>query len=105
MSLWQTVRIAARTWRRSPALAVVIVGTLALGIGATTAAFTIAYSILVQRYPFPDSDRLVWITTYDSRTPETSRPVAGSNRLPQFADWQRNLTHVRANRRLVRRRA
>ena len=92
MSLWQTLRIAARTWRRTPALAIVIVCTLALGIGATTAAFTIAYSILVQQFPFPDADRLVWITTYDSRTTESRRPVAGSNRLPQFADWQQHLT-------------
>src|SRR5688572_13362359 len=93
MSLWNTVRIAARTWRRTPALAAVIVGTLVLGIGATTAAFTIAYSILAQRFPFPDAERLVWITTYDSRTGDEGRdPVIGSNRLPQFADWQQHLT-------------
>lgn len=92
MSLWQTVSIAARTWRRTPALATVIVGTLALGIGATTTAFTIAYSILVQRFPFPDADRLVWITTHDSRTRDAPTPVIGSNRLPQFADWQQHLT-------------
>jgi putative ABC transport system permease protein len=92
MSFWQTVRIAARTWRRTPALAAVIVCTLALGIGATTAAFTIAYSILVQRFPFPDSDRLVWITTYDTRNDKGSRPFTATNRLPQFADWQHRLT-------------
>lgn len=94
MSFWQTVRIAARTWRRTPALAAVIVGTLALGIGATTAAFTVAYSILVRPFPFPDAERLVWITTHDSRTADDRRPVIGSNRLPQFADWQRSLTSV-----------
>jgi predicted permease len=91
MSLWQTMRVAARTWRRTPALATVIVCTLALGIGATTAAFTIAYSILAQRFPFPDAERLVWITTYDSRTGDGREPVIGSNRLPQFADWQQHL--------------
>ncbi len=92
MSLWQTMRVAARTWRRTPALATVIVCTLALGIGATTTAFTIAYSILVQRFPFPDAERLVWITTYDTRTKDTPIAVIGSNRLPQFADWQQHLT-------------
>ena len=92
MSLWQTMRVAARTWRRTPALATVIVCTLALGIGATTTAFTIAYSILVQRFPFPDAERLVWITTYDTRTKDTPIAVMGSNRLPQFADWQQHLT-------------
>jgi putative ABC transport system permease protein len=92
MSLWQTLRVAARTWRRTPALAAIVVCTLALGIGATTTAFTIVYSVLVQRFPFPDADRLAWITTYDSRSTDDRRPVIGSNRLPQFADWQQYLT-------------
>jgi len=92
MSFWQTIRIAARTWRRTPVLAAVIASTLALGIGAISAALTIAYSILVQPFPFPKAERLVWITTSDSRTTEYRRPVLGSNRLPQVADWQQNLT-------------
>ena len=92
MSLWNTLRIAVRTWRRTPALAAVIVATLALGIGATTTALTIAYSMLVQRLPFPDAERLVWVTTYDTRTADGEVAVIGSNRLPQFADWQQHLT-------------
>jgi len=92
VSLWQTIRVVARTWLRTPALAAVIVSTLALGIGATTTAFTIAYSILVQQFPFPHSDRLVWITTYDSRTESGRTAVVAANRLPQFADWQQHLT-------------
>jgi len=92
MSLWGPVRIAARTWFRTPALAAVIVCTLALAIGATTTTFTIAYSILVQRFPFPNADRLVWVTTYDTRASDGREAVIGSNRLPQFADWQQRLT-------------
>jgi predicted permease len=92
MTLWNTLRIAARTWRRTPALAVVIVLTLALGIGATTTAFTTAYSVLVQRFPFPEPDRLVWVTTYDPRASDGRDAPIGSNRLPQFADWQDHLT-------------
>ena len=92
MNLWDTLRIALRTWRRTPALAAVIVATLTLGIGATTTALTIAYSMLVQRLPFPDADRLVWVTTFDTRTSDGHAAVIGSNRLPQFADWQEHLT-------------
>ena len=84
-----TVRIAARTWRRTPALAAAIVVTLALGIGATTTAFTMAYSLIVKSFPFPDAERLVWITSYDSRA-AAGPPVIGSNRLPQFARWQQD---------------
>ena len=87
-----TLRVALRTWRRTPALAVVIVVTLTLGIGATTTALAIAYSMLVQRLPFPDADRLVWVTTYDTRTANGQAAVIGSNRLPQFADWHEHLT-------------
>jgi len=92
MDLWNTLRVAARTWRRTPMLAIVIVFTLAVGIGATTTAFTTAYSILVQRFPFPHSDRLAWVTTYDSRAADASEIAIASNRLPQFADWQQHLT-------------
>jgi putative ABC transport system permease protein len=85
--LWNTTRVAVRTWRRTPVLATAIVLTLALGIGTTTTAFTVAYSVLVQRFPFLDPDRLVWVTTYDTRASDGSVAVIGSNRLPQFADW------------------
>jgi predicted permease len=91
MSAWNTVRIALRTWRHAPLLAIVIVSTLALGIGASTTAFSLAYSILVQRYPFPDSERLAWVTTYDTRASDGRVAEIGSNRLPQFADWQQHL--------------
>jgi putative ABC transport system permease protein len=92
MNLWNTLRIALRTWRRTPALAAVIVSTLTLGIGATTTALTVAHSMLVQALPFPDADRLVWVTTFDTRTSEGRAAVIGSNRLPQFADWRQHLT-------------
>jgi predicted permease len=89
--LWNTTRIAVRTWCRTPVLAAAIVVTLALGIGATTSVFAVAYSLLVQPFPFLHADRLVWVTTYDTRASEGSPPI-GSNRLPQFADWQQHLT-------------
>jgi ABC-type antimicrobial peptide transport system permease subunit len=63
MTLWDDLRLALRTWRRTPALAAVVIVTLALGIGATTAAFTLAYTVLIQPLPFPDPARLVWVST------------------------------------------
>jgi predicted permease len=90
--LWNTTRIAVRTWCRTPVLATAIVVTLALGIGATTSVFAVAHSLLVQPFPFPHPDRLVWVTTYDTRAPDGGVAVIGSNRLPQFADWQQHLT-------------
>lgn len=86
------IRLAARTWLRTPALASVVVLTLALGIGATTTAFTLAYSVLVRPLPFPDVDRLAWITSHDTGNPDAGEQVLNSNRLPQFIDWQQHLT-------------
>lgn len=60
-SLWSDVRYALRTFRRMPTFTAVAVITLALGIGATTAMFTLVNSILLRPLPYPNADRLVRI--------------------------------------------
>lgn len=55
----QDVRYALRSIRRAPSFAMVAVLTLALGIGATTAIYSVVDAILLQPLPFPNSDRLV----------------------------------------------
>jgi putative ABC transport system permease protein len=91
MGLWNNLRVAARTWRRTPTLAAVVALTLALGIGATTTAFTLAYSVLLRPFPFPDSERLVWITTYNTRSDDGSALVLNSNWMAAFAHWHQRL--------------
>ena len=57
----QDVRYATRTLRRSPGFAIVAVLTLALGIGATTAIYSVVDTILLQPLPFAGADGLVQI--------------------------------------------
>ena len=59
--LRQDVRQSARTLTRSKGFALTAIGVTALGVGATTAAFSIADHVLIRRLPFPDADRLTML--------------------------------------------
>ena len=60
-SVWTDFQYALRTFRRVPTFTVVATVTLALGIGATTAMFTLVNSILLRPLPYPQSNRIVRI--------------------------------------------
>jgi putative ABC transport system permease protein len=61
--LTQDIRFAIRQARRSPGFTTAAVLTLALGIGATTAIFSIVYAVILKPYPFPNADRVLHVYT------------------------------------------
>lgn len=76
------LRFTVRSLRKSPGFAVAAVVTLALGIGANTAIFSIVYAVLLRPLPYADSARLVVV--------QESTPAVGtvSVSYPDFHDWR-----------------
>ena len=81
-TLLQDVRYAGRIFGRSPTFFVVAVFTIALGIGVTTALFSIVNAVLLRSLPYPDASRLAFLGEGDDK----GHP--GFVSYPDFDDWR-----------------
>jgi predicted permease len=94
-TLWQDARYALRMLSKSPAFAVIAVLTLAVGIGANTALFSVVNGVLLNPLAYPQPGQLV--TVYASTSGVDRGPLTYLN----FLDWQRD-SHTLASMALYR---
>jgi putative ABC transport system permease protein len=80
----QDLRYAARGLRKSPGFTFVAVLTLAIGIGATTAVFSVINGVLLRPLPYPDSDRLVAVSNVFPKSGSPFGLVSASD----VANWR-----------------
>src|SRR5262245_28083803 len=81
-TLWQDLRYGARMLLKKSGFTLIAVITIGLGIGANTAIFSVVKATLLSPLPYPESERLVWVSEY--------RPNFGAQAIsyPNFADWR-----------------
>ena len=84
----QDARDAVRYVRRNPVLSLAIVVTLALGIGLSTAIYSVVTAVLLRPLAYAHPDRMVWLST---RAKDSSRDIMNSI---DFAVWQSQATSL-----------
>jgi putative ABC transport system permease protein len=84
--IWRDVRHACRSLRKSPGFAAASIATLALGIGANTAIFSLIYAVLLKPLPYPAAERVFSVETMLPRhDTSSSLPM----RVQDYLEWRK----------------
>lgn len=108
-SVVQDIRLTLRQFRKSPSFTIVAALTLALGIGATTAIFTVVNGVVLRPLPFAESEKIVQLSGLDSKGQKLrfadrtfDQLVAENRTLSTLAEYNANGLSVSANGEVLR---
>src|SRR5262252_3351815 len=94
-TLWQDLRSGARMLLKNPGFTLVAVITLALGVGANTAIFSVVNAVLLRPLPYPDSGQLMQV--WETDLARGGGDIGAS--MPDYREWRRraqSFTHLAA---------
>jgi putative ABC transport system permease protein len=83
---WRDIRLAVRSLRRAPGFAIAAIVTLALGIGANTAVFSVVYSVLLKPLPYENPDQLYTVEITIPERPAQLGALTG--RIQDYLEWR-----------------
>ena len=87
-TLVQDVRYGLWMMRRKPGFTTIVILTLALGIGANTAIFSVVNAVLLNPFAYPEAERIMFLSSSRLSEPNSSSAIS----YPNFLDWQQQQT-------------
>ena len=87
-TLWQDLRYGVRMLMKTPGFTTIVILTLALGIGANTAIFSVVNAVLLNPFAYPEAERIMFLSSSRLSEPNSSSAIS----YPNFLDWQQQQT-------------